>query len=191
MSFQPEWDDILHGYTVKYARQHVWRYKGRLELDDIVDEAFLVFCYCRDRYKYETGSHFMAIYKLALSQHTMDLGRKINRWEMSGGPSSQGDSEAVLEGDDDVEPTSCFLDDYDHAAEVDLILSLTDADPLIQKLLVAAQGQIHSRKRKRKRNGSRETENEALCRMAGVPAQTDLYQKLTDFLGFAPFIPST
>ena len=157
-------DEGLKKWVLKMAHQHVWRMPSDMDFDDLVQEGFLCYAICRQRYKVENKSHMMSLVKITFINQITDLANKRTR---------QPD---VLMSDI-IEPgtESEFLEEYCGAQESDaeLIYLLNYAPAEVSAILEALNSDsVLARLRRPFRvrgDGSRETMNERLCRLANVP----------------------
>lgn len=77
MSYQPRFEGPIQGWTVNYCRKHAWKTEGSQQWDDLMQEAYLVFLRCVERYPdVEEAPHFMALYKRAWANEMTDLANK-------------------------------------------------------------------------------------------------------------------
>lgn len=74
MSYEPEWEGKIEGYSKNQISKNLWKFVMLgYEYDDLLHEAVLVFCYCRDKYIVETPQHFMSLFKTALHNRFYDF----------------------------------------------------------------------------------------------------------------------
>jgi hypothetical protein len=74
-------DSSLRGWIYTYARQNYWRVAHVNELEDLIQDGFLVYAKCRQRYAATVVNqrHFMALFKTAYTRHVHDLARQRTR----------------------------------------------------------------------------------------------------------------
>lgn len=75
--YEPTWDGPIAGYATNQVANLHWRVARTMDWDEAKQEACLVFCRCRDRYrgKVTEPAHFMALFKTALERRFIDLAR--------------------------------------------------------------------------------------------------------------------
>ncbi len=64
--YQPSFSDEVLGYAMNYLRRHEWRFRPVMDLDDALQEAYILFAKLSSRYEFVSASHFMAMFKWAL-----------------------------------------------------------------------------------------------------------------------------
>jgi DNA-directed RNA polymerase specialized sigma24 family protein len=163
MSYEAEWTNEVVGYAANYFRKHEWRIKPMMEVDDMMQEAYLIFLRLLDRYEYDSPQHFMAIWKLALRNavHWWS-GRRTRRHEVA------------------------IPDDFDMVgkdvdASIRLERRMAQVSGPMRNLLDGLRGRGR-RPRRKGPGGRRLTTNEYLCRYAGVPDEVPMRKMLDDFL---------
>lgn len=73
-TYKPVWKGPLEGYVVNYITRNLWRVAATQERDDLMNEAYLIFMRCCERYPdMDTPQHFMALFKRCWSNHFTDL----------------------------------------------------------------------------------------------------------------------
>lgn len=76
--WEPEWNNEIIGWTRKFVIQNRWRTETYNDIDDLMQDAHIVFLKVRDKYPQVTeAAHFMSMYKTSLWRHFMDRGRKL------------------------------------------------------------------------------------------------------------------
>lgn len=75
--FVAEWEGPIEGYTVTSVNKSLWRFEGRLEREDLLQEAYLVFIKVRSKYanNVDNPKWFMSLYKTALANKLHDLSK--------------------------------------------------------------------------------------------------------------------
>ncbi len=158
-----DWDRRIFGYARKYLARHVWRVGREMDLDDLLQDAYILFLKLQERYPDVSDRHFMALWKVSLRNwmHNLAKRRTRRREESIGERDFSGTIESNLEW-------------QEHRRIA----------PLPVKMLLWSVG---TRKRDRPRMGcfiaGRETTNNYLCRMAGVPDSTPLRDMFELWLG--------
>jgi hypothetical protein len=77
-------DDGVRGYIVNKARKEFWRVQSWYELGDLVNDGWLIFCECRERFGKRIkvkgdAAEFMAYFKRAYDNHIIDLANSRTR----------------------------------------------------------------------------------------------------------------
>jgi len=76
--WEPQWDDIVVGWTKNFIRQNYWRTETYNDKEDLLQDAYVVFMKVRDSYPQVVEAPlFMKLYKTALWRAFMDKGRKL------------------------------------------------------------------------------------------------------------------
>lgn len=153
----PTWTNECEGWACNHVTRNAWKYETMTH-DDLMNEAFLMFAYVRDKYETKTPAHFMSLFKLAVTQHLLDLAARVTRGRMLTSPEEAG-----------LEMEEFVLDRFDDLADAELKMDMGEADSLLVLLLERSSTYRGSRKR-RVREGKRETANDVLSRIAGVRA---------------------
>ena len=99
---KPEWGSSFYGWALNYLKQNKWRCDPLLDLDDLIQDAYLVFenvtsCYPRIL----DQKHFMALFKSALKNSVFDKQRKERKRINSFGQTMENIDEVIetLEGE--------------------------------------------------------------------------------------------
>lgn len=74
--FIPQWEGSIEAYSKKYIQRNMWKfYYMGYERDDILHEAVIVFCDCRDKYvnKVTEPAHFMALFKTSIHNRFLEI----------------------------------------------------------------------------------------------------------------------
>lgn len=67
-------DKGLKGWIVNYARQNYWRVASYYELEDLIQDGYVCYCKCNERYGHvRDQAHFMALVKTTFFRHIIDL----------------------------------------------------------------------------------------------------------------------
>ena len=73
------WEGEIAGYTVNFlARQH-WKITRTTPWEDAMQEAYVVFLRCKQRYPDVEARHFMALYKTSLGRHFINLANNATK----------------------------------------------------------------------------------------------------------------
>lgn len=74
--YRPVWEGAIEDHARKQARRHEWRVAPQWGYDDLIQEAFLLFCKLSDRYvRVNNAKHFMRLFSTAFSRMITDLSR--------------------------------------------------------------------------------------------------------------------
>lgn len=161
MPYEPAWTDEVLGYATNFLAKHAWRVQPYLELDDLLQEAYLIFLQLVDRYDYRSPQHFMAMWKLALRNSMNDWSRQRSQRRQR---YLTDEISAGLKAKD----VDCQWDEEKWEERVNA------APSAVQRLIGVVQAGTRRRPRRRSRDGHRLTTNQYLCRFAGVPEHTPL-----------------
>lgn len=78
--WKPKWEPEVKGWAFKYIRDNKWRYETINDIDDLMQDAYLVFLKVADAYpRVVEAPHFMALYKTSLSNYLTDKAREYGR----------------------------------------------------------------------------------------------------------------
>lgn len=86
--FDSFFDQGLKGWLIQYAAKHHWRMSSWVDLEDLIQEGYVVFAFCKDRYYYNPTdpsrevrerAHFMALFKRVYASVVSDMARRNQR----------------------------------------------------------------------------------------------------------------
>lgn len=180
--WEPSWDEVQPAAR-NIARRSLWRLAPMYDMDDLMQEARIVFLRISRRYpNIIEAPHFMAMFKLAWvneintlsNRRTRDAMGHATRVEQTHEPQRDEDSRSVW---DRVQGRLTRVD-HQPGADKRPVAAVTDesfydvllgADPDIRLLVDRLDDPKRPRRmRQQGRRGRRETTNEYLCRLAGV-----------------------
>jgi len=168
VAYKQEWTAEVLGYAKNYLAKHVWRIRPQMDLDDALQEAYILFMQLVDRYDYENPKYFMAVWKIALHNSVCDwvqrrtqsrevrLSLRMLEWLPKQLPKRSTDNAIDNERISDALVASTA---WEHHVE--------GATGYVRQLLDAVRSRPY-RPRRRRRGGCRLTTNEYLCRFAGI-----------------------
>jgi DNA-directed RNA polymerase specialized sigma24 family protein len=178
----PVYDGPIAGYVVNFIRKNQWRTARTHEFDDLKQEAYIVFMRVAEKYPdMDTPQHFMALFKMAWTNHFTDLANKhTNQSFQVQMPVYRGeDGEEAMEMDmagdlnNDGE-LAVLLNEA--PSEVVAVLNLFLSAP--QEILDMALASWRGRDKRCKTGGSSK-----ICRLLGLPQDCDVMQKVHDYFG--------
>jgi hypothetical protein len=206
--FSPEWNGACSGFAYNFSRQNLWRCFPDYDLEDLVGEAQIKFCECRNRYpNVEEPKHFFALFKISFIRRINTIAS--NRRKKIGIPFS------VLKHDDAAEANQERqmvnrgrrlkagepVSEDDCLAEAEMELMKETAPEHIKGLIQnLVDAEVHARplsiakptifKRLAEYYGvsvgtirEMETPNEFLCRLAGRdPSNTNMLETVLTWL---------
>ena len=74
-------DRTFYGWTVNFCTSRLWQFGGGYDIDDLLQESWIVFSNVCDKYPVVAGSsHLMALYKISLTRRFIDLKRLRSVW---------------------------------------------------------------------------------------------------------------
>ena len=163
--YEPEWGNVIYLYAVKYLRRHEWRVRPYVELDDLLQEAWITFEKLKARYEFKSPSHFMAMWKCALHNLVLNAAqaRTRRREVMFSEEANRGGVHK----------------DFDNFEWAD---HLRGAPGPVKQLLRAAASRRGRRPAHRRIGLKRETTNHYLCRMAGLSGAVPLRRLFENWL---------
>lgn len=151
-------DTGARGWIVKTIRENYWRVADYYEFDDLVQDSYLVWKKIVDRYPDVTEpKHRMALFKTAFRNHIHDVSKKrtlyVERYTLEADmPVSM---ETLREGDDGSQDPNAGL----------IVSQLPDK---LKNMLARLCTEKRNYPYRRYLDGTRETFNERLCRLAGL-----------------------
>lgn len=78
--WKPEWEPKVKGWARKYIYTNKWRYESLHSVDDLMQDAYLVFLKVSDAYpRVVQPAHFMSLYKTSLTNALTDKAREYSR----------------------------------------------------------------------------------------------------------------
>lgn len=173
---------IDHGAKVwlaRYAKKNLWRVRAWYELEDLIQEGFMVFCRVLDKYRYTVKSqaHLMRLFQISVVNHFNDLSNQRTRDPVQ----VPVDDLATSAGIDQIEIWDRYAQDEGHL----LVALIAHAPAPVKQLLTALdQADIKQlREGYRRDDGIRETTNEHLCHLAHLdPERVDVVTDIRNYL---------
>jgi hypothetical protein len=177
----------IQGMTMKYARNNVWRFKGELDFDDLMQEFALVHMQVTERADASRGdSAFMALYKTALGWRLTDMIRlhvgklKCASKVHCGGVSDEDEIDGFV--------SMMGVSDEHTRENAEIALALDEAPAGIREYVEA---KLTGTLKQMLPTGVVETTHEAIKRLTGVCAST-FYTRLRAWgeasLGLEPLV---
>lgn len=78
IAWSPKWEGPVRNWAISYLRQQAWRCDSIHDLDDLIQDAFLVFDKVKNAYpRVIEPAHFMSLFKTALRNHITDKARYV------------------------------------------------------------------------------------------------------------------
>jgi hypothetical protein len=147
-------DQGVRGWIYNAARENLWRVSGHIEFSDLVQDGFMFWQRIVNRYPNVTETkHRMALFKTAFTNHIHDLSKKKSRLELVTESDLETPIESMLEGEDPAaDPDGSFIMSQLPPAIMKALKRMVDGDPPYRRYL----------------DGTRETTNQLLCRLAGL-----------------------
>lgn len=167
----------IEGWTVRWSSQHLWRVAEAMEWDDVMQEAYLVFLRCSNKYPVlDTPQHFMALYKRAWVNHFNDLSTEVSRNRAASlSLDDDGESQGIQEPAGDLDTNGHLRIMIEEAPkEVRMVLSLLLNAP--QELVDVALAGWNGTDRRKTANGSKR-----ICQMLGLPQHLDVMGMVRDY----------
>lgn len=167
-------------WLYKTAHKNYWRVAHWLEFEDLVQDGYLHFYRVVNKYSGATDyPHLMSLFKITYINHLHNLSKDRTREpEMAVSQMVAG-----LRPNEDVEFLErCQMSDDSFGP---LVAAIARAPELLQKLLtvMVQEGKALRASYRVRRDGTRETVNERLCRLAGIgDCSVDLSSMLRTYL---------
>lgn len=167
----PSWEDPCGPWSRIFARKNVWRCHGQLDVDDLIQEFWLVFHRVDERYAdaTKTPKHLMALFMTSCSRRMIDIAKQCSRKKAS--------NTLLLVGDEEEESGYPAIDPRDHVRATDLRLDLKSSYRL-RFLNRNLEKPYRPRRPLHYSDGRRETTGEFLCRVAGIRYTPRLREEL-------------
>ena len=166
-------DAGVRGWTFNTIKQNYWRVAHYYEFEDLVQDSFIVWKRIVDRYPDVTDAkHRMALYKTAFRNHIHDLSKKRTAYV----------SACLLEADSDT-PLAALREDADGSQDPNVGLLFAQLPGKLQTLLKRLCDERRRYPNRLRLDGTRETINERLCRLAGLdPASRNVQDAIQTYL---------
>jgi DNA-directed RNA polymerase specialized sigma24 family protein len=172
--FVPVWEGPIEQYAMKFALKSVWRVQPDADLDDIMQEARILFLRCSERYwpEVETPQHFMALFKMSLMNKVINMANARTRSSRTRMGSITEQTPGTYEGYDRVEVNDLIASKKPEAIE-----------RLIRQLVKAKMKQRPIRKGKGPHyRRLRETTQQFLARVAHLGEGVDVVELVTQWV---------
>lgn len=168
-------DEGLERWIHKTAAAQFWRVSGGYELEDLVQDGYLYWALCRERYRHVTEKrHFMALFMTSYQNHITNLANARTK---------RGHVDCAVP---DVEPSVLARMIGVETEGATLATLLEHAPPVLKRafgLFCTDAGRATLRQEFQRVNGVRETTNQFLCRLLGVdPTTVNLPKLMKDYL---------
>lgn len=130
-TYTPQWKGPIEGYVVNFATRHLWKVQATMERADVLQEAYLVYMRCADKYPaMDTPQHFMSLFKTSWSRRFTDLAnadtrRRAMMHPLTSGRDNDGEEMQIQEPVGDLDNAGVVATLIRQApAEVKLVLQL-------------------------------------------------------------------
>ena len=176
MHYIPEFKGPIQGWSINYCRQNYWRVQRSMPWEDLMQEVYIVFLRCRNKYgKLEEAKHFMALFKTAWTRQFTTFANldTEGRFIVEMAPARE-DAEA---------PEA--VGDTSHDGELSLMLKQAPREvTMVLNLLLNAPTEIldialsgWNGKDSRCRAGG----SKRICQMLGLPQHLDVMGMVSDY----------
>lgn len=79
LNYLPKWEGSIAGWAIKFIKNNYWRVASQYEMEDLIQDAYLKFLICDDRYGHLNNPRlFMALFKKSLINHFNTLSSKVS-----------------------------------------------------------------------------------------------------------------
>lgn len=164
-------DDGLIGWMHRHCHQNYWRVVGLMEMDDLIQEGYVCYCYCRNLYGVGLPpQQFMALYKRAFDTRLTDFSKARTNKRAH----EVIESDLYLPGEEDTSESPLErLINAEDSSDLSGILEIISEAPtqpirdFLTLFLTDAAEQLREPFR-RKIGIGRETTNQFICRILGV-----------------------
>lgn len=167
----------VEGWVVNYTHPIFWRVEATMQWGDVLQEAYLVYARCCERYPDAEAKHLMSLFKTAWANHFTDLAAKDSRHRTT----MEADNLASIRdrvGDTENEGQLRVLL-RQAPSEVRMVLNLFLNAP--QEIVEALTAQPPA-KRGRKSKADLASSNDRINRALGLPLGTDVLKLVRTYL---------
>jgi hypothetical protein len=78
--WEPKWEEGIRGWTLKFISKNKWRVDGIHDVDDLLNDAYLIFMKIKQKYPQVVDKPcFMGLYKRAITNWMHDHSRYVRR----------------------------------------------------------------------------------------------------------------
>lgn len=193
-SYTPQWDGFICGFVVNFLKQNYWRVDSHMEYEDCMQEARLLFLKVKQHYgNLDSPQHFMALYKIAMTNKFNDLATKVSKhraelcddsrvryYENASNAADKDFNSCCLSFETDILNISDFDNDgllaimiEQAPSEIKLVLSLFMTAP-VEVLDMFADNW-------KQRGKNSEFGNNHLCEILGLPEKTDIVGRVMQY----------
>lgn len=160
---------VFKNWIFAYSRKNYWKVAGLIDFDDLIQEGYVSYLYCKELYGDIDPPHLMYMLKLRFSQFVIDTAKKRTGL-------------AEVHPLDNVRDGLTEENIWDRLLKVNemqsISLLLSEAPPLVRRVLalfvndetLAELQKSYSREN----NQRKETTNERLCRLIGIDYDPDI-----------------
>lgn len=172
-AMKSEMDEGVRGWVYNNIRENYWRVAHYYEFEDLIQDSFIVWRKIVDRYPEVTDAkHRMGLFKTAFRNHIHDLSKKRTAYVQS----------CLLEAELD-SPLASLRDSDDGSQDPNVRLLVAQLPAKLQLLLTRLYDERRGHPNRLRLDGTRETINERLCRLAGLdPATRNVREALQTYL---------
>lgn len=147
-------------WIIATARQNLWRVAAHNDIEDLVQDGFLVYVRIQKRYPNVTPAQRLRLFQRSYLNHIHNLARQSSR--------SKAESIDAIE----IHPPCEFSD---------LVRTVAEAPELVRKTIVAlASKQVP--KHRIRYDGTRQTTSEMMCRLIGIEPTINVHSLLINYL---------
>ena len=168
---------VYTNWIYSFSKKNYWKVAGLIDFDDMIQEGYVAFYYCKNRYGNIDPPHLMAMLKLCFYQFVVDTAKKRT-------------------GLAEVHPLDNYSEDqteesvWDKLFGVDELQSIqtliSEAPVLVRKVLALFTNdkKLEELRKPYERfeNKTRETTNSRLCRLIGLDNNVDLVAMVREYL---------
>jgi hypothetical protein len=168
---------VYINWIYSYSKKNYWKVAGLIDFDDMIQEGYVAFYYCKNRYGEIDPPHLMAMLKLRFFQFIVDTAKKRTGL-------------AEVHPLDNINENSTEESVWDKLLGTDELQSIqvliSEAPELIRKVLslFVTEDTLKELRAPYKRNQdkTRETTNDRLCRLIGITGDVDLVSMIKNYL---------
>jgi len=169
INVDPWLDAGVQGLIKNMATKNFWRVAYWYELDDIIQDGYMVWTKVRRHYPDITNiRHLTALFRTSYDRYIIDLSKKRTRLE------EVAVSQLAAPDSDGTDEMEALLGVQHETTTVTMLMHSAPAElKQLWRFLTSEDGRRRLRERKLVyKNGTRETTNQFLCRVLGLDAES-------------------
>ncbi len=148
------------GWIIATARRNLWRVAPHHDIDDLIQDALLVYVRIQRRYPEATTAQRLRLFQRSYENHLHNLARQVSK------------SKAISLDLIETHPPCEFSN---------LMYAISEAPDIVRKTIVALATKQVPKHRVRNDN-TRQTTSELMCRLIGIEPTVNVHSQLINYL---------